>query len=151
MFGWTTSWPSEMNQNQLEYGGVKTPPSPWSSLLTPLLHPILPLIFLPAEFDCNKFWIVAMQQEYLSGPHAIVCELPFTKAKTSVAMGYAKQNNASGWGFLCFFWKTFPLWDNWLGVNTPSSAVRDCNPIPTKYRAGIAWCRYWYFKLLKAS
>lgn len=40
-----------------------------------------------------------MQQEYLSGPHAIVCELPFTKAKTTVAMGYAKQNNASGWGF----------------------------------------------------
>lgn len=55
-----------------------------------------------------------MQQEYLSGPHAIVCELPFTKAKTTVAMGYAKQNNASGWGVFCafFFGKTFPLLDN---------------------------------------
>lgn len=56
----------------LEDGGIKTLPLP--------PHPTLPLISLPVESDCNKF-LEAMQREYLSSPHAIVCEVPFTKAK----------------------------------------------------------------------
>lgn len=155
MFGWTTSWPSEMNQNHttdaLEYGGAKTPPSPWSSLLSPNL--LLPFsipsclwFFCQRSLTVISFGARQCSRNILAVHMLLSASCHSQKQKQLLPWDMLNKIMLVVGGFFCaFFGKTFPLWDNWLGVNTPSSAVRDCNPIPTKYRAGIAWCRYWYF------
>lgn len=89
-----------------------TPSTPPPTTLHP--HPILPLILLPVQSDCNKSWTEAMQQGISLQPTCYCLWAAIHKSKTTVAMGYTQQNKKVG-----VFWLKLSTWANWLKMQEP--------------------------------
>lgn len=78
---------------------------------TPAPHPSC--LWFYCQWNSNKFWTEGMQEEYLSSPHAFVCELPFTKSNQLLPWDtFSKITHFLFWFYVCLFFFLHELTDS---------------------------------------